>query len=239
MTIIAVLEPEKDKRDIISNFLFMYSLKKNLDIKTYLLTDHNSLNRLTDIAQLSNIAMISSSWNSYQNVGKSLYNLNPDCRIIYYSSENIALKPLLNSRPIGYHCILEGQNEFEVLLDSVFSEIENSTGIFHWSTRRRTVFIPTRRIIYFKSDLKTVVICLKEGEEVLVAKLSEVEKLLSNRFVRIHQSFLVNGNHIRQLNKSNRTVLMSNGDILPLSDAKYDSAVCKIENCFKEESYND
>lgn len=74
--------------------------------------------------------------------------------------------------------------------------------------------IPYDDIIYFETS-QTPHKILLHGVHKLVefqAKLKDIEPTLDSRFVRCHRSYLVNKNHIKEINLKERTVTMNNGD---------------------------
>lgn len=82
--------------------------------------------------------------------------------------------------------------------------------------------INLREVMYFVSERRTVRILLVTGREYRVYnKLDEVEKTLKrykSPFVRIHQSYLVNGLYIDRYHC--RRVMLRNKDILPISRSR-------------------
>lgn len=86
-----------------------------------------------------------------------------------------------------------------------------------------------RNILYFQSDLRYVNICLVHGENPrILAKLSAIEELAGELFVRIHKSYLVNAKHVLWMDKKNHLVLLTNGEQLPISDAQYEKVCEKL-----------
>ena len=67
-----------------------------------------------------------------------------------------------------------------------------------------------RDIVYFESSNRIVYIHLKDGsDEHFYGKLNNVEKELATSrqyFLRIHQSFLVNYDHVKKMNFVNITI---------------------------------
>lgn len=82
--------------------------------------------------------------------------------------------------------------------------------------------INLREVMYFVSERRTVRILLITGREYRVYnKLDEVERTLKcykSPFVRIHQSYLVNGLYIARYHR--RRVMLRNKDILPVSRSR-------------------
>lgn len=79
-----------------------------------------------------------------------------------------------------------------------------------------------REVLYFVSERRMVHILLETGREYqLYDKLDDVERILKdyrNPFVRIHQSYLVNGFQIEHYYC--RRVMLRNKDILPISRSR-------------------
>ncbi len=70
-------------------------------------------------------------------------------------------------------------------------------------------------VMYVESDRRKVRIHEAERTIEIYSKLSDIESSLPSQFVRCHKSFLVNMDRIVELNST--SVVMSNGDILPVS----------------------
>ena len=87
--------------------------------------------------------------------------------------------------------------------------------------------INLREVMYFVSERRTVRILLMTGREYRVYnKLDEVERTLKrykSPFVRIHQSYLVNGLYID--NYHCRRVMLQNKDTLPISRSRKDEVL--------------
>ncbi len=79
-------------------------------------------------------------------------------------------------------------------------------------------------VLYFEANTNYCYIHIKDLKPVLVAKtLKDFEKQLSNNsdFIRIHQSFMINANHIKKIFKSKiPQVMMSNNEVLSVSKSR-------------------
>lgn len=84
-----------------------------------------------------------------------------------------------------------------------------------------TEFINVEDIIYFQADINYCYIYLKDKKPILVSKTLknfDVNLVDNNEFIRIHQSYLININHIKRIIKTRLPqVAMSNGAILSVS----------------------
>ena len=104
-------------------------------------------------------------------------------------------------------------------LKKVWSDIETELSVkkdeyFVYEFERQTCRRSYREILYFESSLRRVILHTKNNADIFYGKLDDIEKL-SPLFVRIHKSFLVNKKHIRRISAD--TVILSNGDVLPVS----------------------
>ena len=79
--------------------------------------------------------------------------------------------------------------------------------------------IPLSQIVYFESQGRTVVVHLIDRQHAFYIKLDEIEKRLENKtFIRSHQSYFVNINFIRKIDKNN--MILSTGQRLDISRSK-------------------
>lgn len=75
-------------------------------------------------------------------------------------------------------------------------------------------------ILYCKSDNSDTTFYLKNNQQILVSKsLQQYESLLTHHgFFRAHQSYLVNLNHVRTIDKSDGCyIIMNNKREIPIS----------------------
>ena len=90
--------------------------------------------------------------------------------------------------------------------------------------------------MYFQSELKLVSVFSENSTPIcIVRKMSEVQQHLaqiglSDSFLRIHQSYIVNKEYISELNKRDHRILLKNGEELPISDSKYESVLRALRN---------
>jgi two-component system LytT family response regulator len=92
-------------------------------------------------------------------------------------------------------------------------------------------FVPIGEILYCKSDSNYTHVLKKDGSSTLVSRsLKYISEMMDeNTFVRIHQSYLININHIeRYLKGQGGEVVMSNGKHLPVSRSKKEDLLSKF-----------
>lgn len=84
-------------------------------------------------------------------------------------------------------------------------------------------WIKLQDIIYFEANNTYTIICLAQGNKLIMAKaISRFEQKLNSKwFFRIHKSYLINLFHFREYStKENGIAIMSNGDKLNISRYK-------------------
>lgn len=87
-------------------------------------------------------------------------------------------------------------------------------------TKEHIYFISPSEVLYCKSNNSSTTIHLENNEVVVVSKgLKAVERLFkSAQFIRPHQSYLVNQNHIVLIDKANDfNLILSNQVSIPVS----------------------
>ena len=126
--------------------------------------------------------------------------------------------------------LLKGNDNFEGLLteciDAVLQKINFQVEVKEFDFVEGKKSISLEKIYYIESNLHKVVFWIKEeslGKFSLYEKLNKIEEKMKNqKFIRIHQSYLVNMKHIISI-KNYKTVL-DNGEELPMSKAKFKAA---------------
>lgn len=106
---------------------------------------------------------------------------------------------------------------------------------FYLHTKNKSMRIPFQEILYFESRLHQVVIHTVQQNSLCAfpATLDDVAKTLPpERFVRCHQSFLVHIDSIFQLDRTNRSLILDNGESLGISKKYYKD----IGNIFTSET---
>ncbi|MDD6492053.1 MAG: LytTR family DNA-binding domain-containing protein [Firmicutes bacterium] len=115
------------------------------------------------------------------------------------------------------------------MLDQIVEEQKLYHECFSFKHDRITFNIDLGQVLYFASEKRMIRILMENGREhAFYEKMDELEEILNgynNQFLRIHQSYLVNGRQIEQYHP--RHVIMRNGDMLSVSRGRR-RAVCKF-----------
>jgi two-component system LytT family response regulator len=88
------------------------------------------------------------------------------------------------------------------------------------SLSNRIILVEPDKILYCKSDGSYTTVYMKDGEEHLVSKsIKHIEELLPEEyFIRVHKSYIVNLNEVKELIKQGTgEIVLSNDRIIPIS----------------------
>lgn len=227
MICLGVFESDPVRKNILKEWLVRYTIQRNCELELLWFVENDPTGKIEKYASRLQIALVSLDGEKGTEIGAALYKQNQDCRILYYRSGSCDMMPLLATRPISFYLWEDGRETFLEKLDSVHQELLLAQSTFRYETKNRMYLLPKWNILYFQSDLRYVNIRLLQGEHPrILAKLSEIEQLAGDLFVRIHKSYLVNAKHVLWMDKKNHLVLLTNGEHLPVSDAQYEK-VCE------------
>lgn len=118
------------------------------------------------------------------------------------------------------------------VLKRVRAQLESKKNdVYLFKNTEGTFRFPVASICYFYSDKRKVVCVCGEKEYSFYAKLDEVERELAEKFVRIHQRYLVNPQQVEQIGTACVSVC---GKQLPISRALKEDALKKLARAMLE-----
>lgn len=147
--------------------------------------------------------------------------LNHKTLVIFYSEniDNNLLLRIINSEPFAYVEINNLKNDLSKALNRAISIITKRSTIYTYFKSSEKFFVELNSIIYFMSSHRTIqFICIDDKMDEFYKKMNDIEyeiSKLSNHFVRINQSYLININYI--VSFTNSKVIMVNGEIIGIS----------------------
>lgn len=151
--------------------------------------------------------------------------------IVYVSAHEEYLKELFRTEPFRFLSKPVERAELREVFHSACKRIQSRAGYYSFTYKRAIHKVPFDRIAYFESRGRQIYIHISGAAaedpytEVFYGKMNEVEKQISavnNRFLRIHQSFLVNFDHVRVISFSE--VVMMDGQALQISEERQKNA---------------
>lgn len=219
---IGIFDDNLENIKIIKDEIAKYTIKSNINIEVITVFKNISNKKIKAYVPDINISFVSLDLENGKEISEQIYDANEDCRILFYSVKKNELDHLLKVRPQGFNLLSDIGTDFLDYMDEIICDIKSSKKVFYYESRASILAISQRNILYLQSDLKYVIINLVNGKfQKIYCKLSQIENKLDNDFLRIHKSYIVNTNYLECIDKSNKTVLLTNGEQLPISEAKY------------------
>ena len=107
-------------------------------------------------------------------------------------------------------------------LDALF-QCEQKENYFTFKYEKEFVRIPYDKITFFESQAKKVILHLIPNDKkyYFTAKLSDIETMLPDCFLRCHQSYLINMNQVKYLDQGDHIFMMQSQEEILISKRLY------------------
>lgn len=131
-------------------------------------------------------------------VGKYIRNEldNAGIEIVYISGKESYAQQLFKTQPLEFLVKPISQRQMDDTLDMAFRIIEKKKKRFEFQQGKNHYYIPMGNIMYLRSDGRKISIVTSKETFGFYGKLKEVIKNLSEDFIVIHQSYVVNKEYI-------------------------------------------
>lgn len=133
--------------------------------------------------------------------------------------------------PSGYLVKPVNSEEFERVFRKISGWIQGKDAYYRFICDKIPRKVLLKNILYFKSSLRQVEIVCEDNIHLIYQKLNKIEQELAeenqNQFLRIHQSYLVNYNHIRCF--GHNWVELQTGTRLPMSRGRREVVEKRLE----------
>ena len=154
-------------------------------------------------------------------LARELRELDEDMLIVFITSKIEFMQTGYEVKAFRY--LLKDQ--IDTGLPKIWKDIEKelldrADTYFTYEFERKTYRYTCRDILYLESNLRRIILHTNRDTAALYGKLDDLA-IKYPMFVRIHKSFLVNRRHIRSISAG--MVVLSNGDVLPISRKYADS----------------
>lgn len=150
--------------------------------------------------------------------------------IVYVSSYEQYMKKLFDTEPFRFLSKPIDEEAFHSVFMAAYRRIRQKSEYFSFTYNKQLIKVPLGKIHYFESQNRVIYIHVMENvktdnrapnkaEYKFYGKMNDVEKMLSTRntrFIRIHQSYLVNFDYIKSMNYT--SVSMSDESVLQISE---------------------
>ena len=152
-------------------------------------------------------------------VGKYIREIMEDDNLflVYISSKEHYALQLFQNQPFDFLVKPIEQEKVYPVLDHIYRIAGKNNRSFVYQNHNDSFRIAYNDILYFQSEGRKINIVMKDGIETFYGKLSAMEEKVPEFFLRIHKSYLVNQNYVKEF--TYEWVKMINGDILNISKA--------------------
>ena len=142
-------------------------------------------------------------------------------RAFKYSALNYLLKPVDPAdlqetiRRLEERKTSPSKEQMELLLQNIRETIKPTVQRIALTTGDGMIFVPVDDIVYCEAESNYTSVALKDGKKILVSKvLKDIDETLSGSgFYRIHNSFLINLNHIKKYVRGDGGYVIMNNDV--------------------------
>ena len=161
-----------------------------------------------------------------------LQERDPLIRIIFLAERDDDVSDIFDARPMGLLMKPFRQEKIDTALDRAIQDLEEAGADFlQLKNREHLLRMPYQEICYIESDRRYLYIHKQSGSDRVRMKLSELEKLLPDYFVRCHQSYIVNLHELTTLTGS--SLVLSGGVRLPVSRSRSVGTRERVEDCLR------
>lgn len=152
---------------------------------------------------------------------------NDSVQIVFVSVKSNYAIQLFDMHPFNFLVKPLDYRKIEYIMDEYNRLFKFQNSFYEYTMGRKTRRINESSIIYFNSVGKKINMITQEGKKEFYGKLSDVYKNLhSASFCEVHKSYIINMRYVSEYDKNQ--LVMTNGDIVPISRNKRDNLNEKI-----------
>lgn len=148
--------------------------------------------------------------------------LDYETKLVYISDEPGDVMPIFETEPMDFLVKPIKRAKVENVLSRFLKQQMEREKVFTYKEKYGDAMLPYGSIWYFQSMGHKILIHMLEGQKEFYGKLTDVEAIVPDYFVRIHKSYLVNENFISRFQYDK--VILRNEQKLTISKS-YRSAI--------------
>lgn len=157
---------------------------------------------------------------------EELRNIGRDFEVVFITNYPERMPEAFAHRPIGFITKSnEGLSEALKAIPGRYARYHAPTELYTIETRSAHITIPISEIEYFENSVHNVTIRTRAKQYRQRAKLDDIEAIVGNRFVRVHQSYLVNIDMISGIDRNNHRIRLRSEHEIPISKSRYAEVV--------------
>lgn len=207
--------------------LFKLSAKtvKSLAIKCELsyCTDFQTVNRnITEDIYCYDVLILDASNIESARIAEKIRAKNLISSIIFVMPDSSAAFPVLRYRPSALLAGFDNAAQLSEAFNYINKEYHRLNPYLVVKNKDMIMRIHYANILYLESNQRVVTLHCKNQKINFYAKLADVQSILpQNKFIRCHQSYLVNVDMVKKLDKRNRQIHMVTDEVIEISKSYY------------------
>lgn len=237
---VAICDDDKALTKNIEQLLRVTAARQNIDIDCELFFDGSRLVRaITEQQMYFDLIYLDIEMEGINGIhaAQVLRDAELPALIVYISAHEENWKELFCTNPFRFLSKPVEEAAFRTVFSEACTEIRKRNGYFNFCYKRSHYRIPLNRITYFESNSRLIHIhlsgmdreCPDSLPNQFYGKLNEVEKQMASmngRFLRVHQSFLVNFDYIKAMSATK--IEMLDGTVFQISEDRRKSAMARF-----------
>ncbi len=136
-------------------------------------------------------------------------------QIIYISGEASYARRLFKTQPMDFLVKPITQQQIDNSVELAVKILDKKAAKFEFQNGKEHLFVPYDDILYFESNARKIKVVRNKAANEFYGSMKELEKNLPMNFLQIHQSYIINREHV--VRYAYETVEMDNGKILMIS----------------------
>ena len=133
-------------------------------------------------------------------IAQKIQQENPKIKIIYMTAYSQYSEAIFKTKPTYLLLKPIKKEQIKKSLERALQEEKQNKTIKTFNIKGKIFNIEVEKIKYIESNKRVVIIYEEDLKRRIYGKLDEIEEMLSSNFVRCHQSYIVNLEHVRELN---------------------------------------
>lgn len=229
-----IYEPNPLPQQELRQRLMHFSMKQDVDLQMDWLTKPTQQVHIPQLAGQAHFALVNADDMPYSlQIGQKILQTNSQCALIYYGKRTADLASYFPSRPVRY--LDYNSPLWEPTLKELRDSLRMDGAHFSWTSKFCRYYIPCNQIVVLRSGGGSLDIHMADGKvHTITAKLDEAQNRLPQEdFLRVHKSALVNLHCIEAMDRSDKSLLLSDGSKAYISKAYYKEVAEQMEQLQK------
>jgi DNA-binding LytR/AlgR family response regulator len=224
-------------RDITKNV--MIGFKINFQITTYHSASHSLQKKLSENLYEYDVVILDVHSTGAYEISSMIRKKNLDTAIIFLSNTEQEMQEIFRFRASAYLVKPITEAKLNKVISYIVQDIRNRQYYFTINSKLLAARIPYQYIDCFESQLRNVKVIVnkdKFSDITFITKLDEVyQSLPKENFIRCHQSYIVNLDNVKYLDRVEKKFIMFSGKEIFISKRHYPDVIKDFNAYFKKD----